>query len=122
MRMTTLSMLLTVACFLLIHFLFNVGAFSICKARFRSMRIAALPSVPSSSSSQKFSLGGIAFSLLPLSPESMGRRKTLIKEVVPGQIWTLDQIQGIINVNGQSAVPLIVFITLMHITDLLVHS
>ena len=44
-------------------------------------------------------LGKIAFSLLPLSPESVGRRKTIFTEVVKDTIWTLDQIQGIINVN-----------------------
>lgn len=50
-------------------------------------------------SDQQFSLGKIAFSLLPLSPETVGKRKTLLQEIVPGKIWTLDQIQGIINVN-----------------------
>ncbi len=46
-----------------------------------------------------FGLGRLAFSGLPLSPESVGRRKTLMKEVVKDTIWTLDQVQGIINVN-----------------------
>ena len=50
---------------------------------------------------QQFNLGKIAFSLVPLSPESVGRRKTILKEIVPGRIWTLDQVQGIINVNGK---------------------
>jgi len=36
---------------------------------------------------------------VPLSPESVGRRKTLLTEVVKGQVWTLEQVQGIINVN-----------------------
>jgi len=48
----------------------------------------------------KFDLGRIAFSLLPLSPESIGRRKTILTEVVKDEVWTLDQLQGIINVNG----------------------
>ena len=48
----------------------------------------------------QFSLGKIAFSLVPLSPESVGRRKTILTEVVPDKIWTLDQLQGVINVNG----------------------
>ena len=39
----------------------------------------------------------MAFSLLPLAPGN--RRRTLFREVVKDQIWTLDQIQGIINVN-----------------------
>jgi len=47
----------------------------------------------------QWGLGRVAFSLLPLSPESVGRRKTLLTEVVPGRVWTLDQLQGIINVN-----------------------
>lgn len=56
-------------------------------------------SVPKSDSKYEFGLGKIAFSLLPLTPESAGRRKTLLKEIVKDQIWTLDQLQGIINVN-----------------------
>lgn len=48
----------------------------------------------------QFDLGKIAFSLVPLSPESIGKRKTILTEVVPNTIWTLDQLQGIINVNG----------------------
>lgn len=47
----------------------------------------------------QFNLGKFAFSLIPLSPESVGRRKTLLTEVVKGNMWTLEQIQGIINVN-----------------------
>lgn len=47
-----------------------------------------------------FGLGKIAFSLLPLTPETVGRRKTLLTEIVKDSVWTLDQIQGIINVNG----------------------
>lgn len=42
-------------------------------------------------------LSKVAFSLLPLYPSN--RRKTLQEEVVPNTIWTLDQLQGIINVN-----------------------
>jgi hypothetical protein len=55
--------------------------------------------VPSKDSKLVFGLGRIAFSLIPLSPEVAGRRKTLQKEVVKGSVWTLDQIQGVINVN-----------------------
>ena len=58
-------------------------------------------SMPEFSSNYKFDLGKIAFSLIPLSPESLGRRKTLLKEIVKDKIWTLDQLQGIINVNGK---------------------
>lgn len=55
--------------------------------------------VPKSDPKLQFGLGKFAFSLLPLTPESQGRRKTILTEVVKGQIWTLDQLQGIINVN-----------------------
>lgn len=55
--------------------------------------------IPLKDSRMKFGLGSIAFSLLQLSPEAVGRRKTIFKEIVKNQIWTLDQIQGIINVN-----------------------
>lgn len=37
-------------------------------------------------------IGKLAFSLVPLSPEAVGRRKTVFTEVVPGKIWTLDQV------------------------------
>ena len=47
----------------------------------------------------RFGLGAIAFSLIPLSPESIGRRKTIFKEVVKNSVYTLDQLQGIVNVN-----------------------
>eukprot|EP00522_Entomoneis_paludosa_P011466 CAMPEP_0172451494 /NCGR_PEP_ID=MMETSP1065-20121228/9524_1 /TAXON_ID=265537 /ORGANISM="Amphiprora paludosa, Strain CCMP125" /LENGTH=486 /DNA_ID=CAMNT_0013203457 /DNA_START=38 /DNA_END=1498 /DNA_ORIENTATION=+ len=42
--------------------------------------------------------GKVAFSLLPLAGTNT-RRKTLQQEVVPNQIWSHDQIQGIVNVN-----------------------
>ncbi|KAL7578264.1 hypothetical protein ACA910_012682 [Epithemia clementina (nom. ined.)] len=42
--------------------------------------------------------GKVAFSLLPLAGTST-RRKTVEQEIVPGQIWCHDQIQGIVNVN-----------------------
>jgi hypothetical protein len=49
--------------------------------------------VPASDPKLSFGfLGKIAFSLLPLSPESAGRRKTIFKEVVPGKVWTMDQV------------------------------
>ena len=47
----------------------------------------------------KYNLGRLAFSGIPLSPESIGRRKTIFKEVVKNQVYTLDQLQGIVNVN-----------------------
>ena len=55
--------------------------------------------VPEKSAYTTFGLGSIAFSLLPLSPEAVGRRKTILTEVVPGKVYTLDQRQGIINVD-----------------------
>lgn len=42
-------------------------------------------------------LNDFAFSLLPLSPKD--QRITLLQEVVKGQIWTLDQIQGLLLIN-----------------------
>jgi hypothetical protein len=47
-----------------------------------------------------FGLGRIAFSLIQLTPETANRRKTILTEVIPGRIWTLDQLQGLFNVNG----------------------
>ena len=55
--------------------------------------------IPKNDKKLKFGLGSIAFSLLPLSPESVGRRKTLMTEIIKDKIYTLDQVQGIINVN-----------------------
>ena len=55
--------------------------------------------IPKTDQKLTFGLGKFAFSLLPLSPESAGRRKTVLKEVVKDQVWTLEQVQGIINVN-----------------------
>jgi hypothetical protein len=42
-------------------------------------------------------LGKVAFSLLPLAGGE--RRATILTELVPGTIYALDQIQGIVNVN-----------------------
>jgi len=55
--------------------------------------------IPKNDEKLKFGLGSIAFSLLPLSPESVGRRKTLMTEIIKDKMYTLDQVQGIINVN-----------------------
>ena len=60
---------------------------------------AGVPVAPTKDRRLQYSLGKIAFSLLPLSPEATGRRKTLLTEVVRNSVWTLDQVQGIINVN-----------------------
>lgn len=43
-------------------------------------------------------LGKVAFSLLPLAGTS-SRRATVEEEIVPGKIWTHDQLQGVVNVN-----------------------
>lgn len=53
--------------------------------------------VPAFEDKYAWPLGSIAFSLLPLAPGR--RRKTILEEVVPSKLWTLDQLQGIINVN-----------------------
>ena len=54
--------------------------------------------IPNKDKNMQFYLGRIAFSFIPLAPETGGRRKTILEEIVPNTIWTLDQIQGIINV------------------------
>lgn len=53
--------------------------------------------LPEQNDDYKWDLGKVAFSLLPLAAGD--RRRTLFDEIVKGNIWTLDQIQGIINVN-----------------------
>lgn len=53
--------------------------------------------MPDSDKRYFWDLSDVAFSLLPLAPGT--RRKTLIEEIVPDSVWTLDQIQGIISVN-----------------------
>ena len=55
--------------------------------------------IPKYDKNLDFGLGKIAFSGLALSPESSGRRKTILTEVVKDEVWTLEQVQGIINVN-----------------------
>lgn len=54
-------------------------------------------SLPRKSDDYKWNLGKVAFSLLPLAPGD--RRRTLMEEIIKNEIWTLDQLQGIINVN-----------------------
>lgn len=54
-------------------------------------------SIPVQNDDYKWDLGKVAFSLFPLAPGD--RRRTLIEEIVKDKIWTLDQVQGIINVN-----------------------
>ena len=54
-------------------------------------------SLPDSDKKYFWVLSNVAFSLLPIAPGV--RRKTLMTEVVKDTIWTLDQTQGIINVN-----------------------
>lgn len=65
----------------------------------KSISKSASITIPSTDKTLKFPLGKIAFSLIPLTPESVGRRKTILTEVVKDKIFTLDQMQGIINVN-----------------------
>lgn len=61
---------------------------------------AATASAPVAASAREtyWPLGKVAFSLLPLSG-TYTRRATVMEEVVPGAVWTLDQIQGVVNVN-----------------------
>jgi hypothetical protein len=53
--------------------------------------------VPPTRPETSWPLASVAFSLLPLAAGA--RRKTLETTVVPGQIWTHDQLQGVVNVN-----------------------
>eukprot|EP00984_Skeletonema_dohrnii_P024705 scaffold13838_cov104-Skeletonema_dohrnii-CCMP3373.AAC.3 len=54
--------------------------------------------IPPQSRYTSWPLGKVAFSLLPLAG-SYTRRATVMEEVVPNTIWTMDQIQGVVNVN-----------------------
>ena len=67
----------------------------------RMLKLRSSPNImiPIRDPNLTFGLGKIAFSGLALSPESSGRRKTIITEVVQDEVWTLEQVQGIINVN-----------------------
>ena len=53
---------------------------------------------PPMTSEVSWPLGKVAFSLLPLAGTST-RRATVEQCIIPGTMWTHDQIQGIINVN-----------------------
>jgi len=57
-------------------------------------------SVPKRDGNLIYGLGKIAFSLFPFSPEASNRRKSILNEVVKDAVWTIDQIQGTLNVNG----------------------
>jgi hypothetical protein len=59
---------------------------------------AATIASPAFSKDLSWPLGKVAFSLLPLAGTST-RRATVEEEIVPGKIWTQDQLQGIVNVN-----------------------
>ena len=52
--------------------------------------------LPDSSPDYYWDLNKVAFSLLPLGPGE--RRKTVVAEIVKDEIWTLDQLQGLVNV------------------------
>ena len=54
--------------------------------------------IPPQVRSTTWPLGKVAFSLLPLAG-SYSRRATVMEELVPGKIWTFDQIQGVVAVN-----------------------
>ncbi len=59
---------------------------------------AAAIATPAFNKDISWPLGKIAFSLLPLAGTST-RRATVEECIVPDQIWTHDQIQGVVNVN-----------------------
>ena len=60
--------------------------------------LAPVVPTPPTTSDLTWPLGKVAFSLLPLAGTST-RRATVEETVVPNQIWTHDQIQGVVNVN-----------------------
>jgi hypothetical protein len=64
------------------------------------IRSGSSPLLPVPAITREFSwpLGKVAFSLLPLAGTST-RRVTVEETIVEGQIWTHDQLQGIVNVN-----------------------
>lgn len=63
--------------------------------RFQGLQRNAAITIPEKDPKFDFGpLGKLAFSLLPLSPESVGRRKTIFTEVVAGKVWTLDQVRS----------------------------
>lgn len=59
---------------------------------------AAAIATPKYATDVSWPLGKVAFSLLPLAGTST-RRATVEETIVPNQIWTHDQIQGVVNVN-----------------------
>jgi hypothetical protein len=84
-------------------FVSQVKSYSVAgRSGISSLQMATIPTpvlTPKKDKRLIFGVGKLAFSGLPLSPESVGRRKTILTEVVKDTIWTLDQVQGIINVN-----------------------
>jgi hypothetical protein len=72
---------------------------SISVARAAATAEATIPiSTPPYSNQLSWPIGKVAFSLLPLAGTGT-RRATIEETIVPGQIWTHDQIQGVVNVN-----------------------
>eukprot|EP00986_Skeletonema_menzelii_P009569 scaffold4383_cov145-Skeletonema_menzelii.AAC.8 len=59
---------------------------------------AAVVPIPPQSRATTWPLGKVAFSLLPLAG-SYTRRATIMEEIIPNTIWTMDQVQGVVNVN-----------------------
>mmetsp|Transcript_34849 Transcript_34849/g.35015 ORF Transcript_34849/g.35015 Transcript_34849/m.35015 type:complete len:559 (-) Transcript_34849:195-1871(-) len=60
--------------------------------------VAGIATTPPTTPDLTWPLGKIAFSLLPLAG-SYTRRATVMDTVIPETMWTMDQIQGIVNVN-----------------------
>ena len=63
-----------------------------------SATTTAVITAPKYATDVSWPLGKVAFSLLPLAG-TFTRRATVEETIVPGQIWTHDQIQGVVNVN-----------------------
>jgi hypothetical protein len=82
------------------HFLSSLTFSAIGTLASPSLATAATTTIPTPAFTKDLSwpLGKVAFSLLPLAGTST-RRATVEEEIVPGKIWTHDQLQGIVNVN-----------------------
>lgn len=78
----------------------TMAAATVLAASISPVNAAASTAVPTPPFTRDLSwpVGKAAFSLLPLAGTST-RRATVAATVVPGKIWTHDQLQGIVNVN-----------------------
>ena len=78
----------------------SAGAGSALSASSPAMATTAVAVVatPPNSRATTWPLGKVAFSLLPLAGTST-RRATVMEAPIENIMWTLDQVQGVVNVN-----------------------